>query len=155
MNLVWKNSVSPQGVLRIRQSLSHQRFMANSPHSEQGHIVPYLYFQRDQRQNNDPSRQLIFLNVSLRASFLFFETIFPDGNSEFEIHDVISKDHELSTVTATTAQCLRFFVSAGGGGTHTCGNSCLGRRFLWAARSGHIHKARQEARWDRAPIYCV
>lgn len=38
-----------------------------------------------------------------------------------------------------------------GGGTH--GNSCLGRRFLWASRSGHIHTARQEARWDRPPIY--
>lgn len=39
------------------------------------------------------------------------------------------------------------------GGTR--GNSCLGRRFLWASRSGHIHKDRPEARWDSAPIYRI
>lgn len=161
MNFVWKNSVSPKGVLWIKQSLSHQRFMANSPHSEQGHIVPYLYSQNDQTWK----WSLPTVNISkclAESQFFVIQTVLPDAllgritHSEFEIHDVISADWVWTELwhgdysAISPFPCLRRTV---GGGTR--GNSCLGRRFLWASRSGHIHKARQEARWDGTPIYCI
>lgn len=160
MNFVWNNSASPKGVLWIKQSLSHQLFMANSPHSEQGHIPPCSLFILPEwsKVKNDPFRQLIFLNVLQRANFVLFK-LFSQmhllghiTHSEFEIHDVISTDcvwPELWDGDYSTTSLFPCLWRTLDGGTR--GNSCLGRRFLWASSSGPIHKSRQEARWDRTP----
>lgn len=57
MYFVWKSSVSPKGV--CYGSNSHSVTRANSLHSGQGHIVPYLW----SKVKYDPFRQLIFLRA--------------------------------------------------------------------------------------------
>lgn len=84
----------------------------------------------------------------------FIKTFYP-----FKIWNSWCDTHRLC-VSRALKQWLQhnFFISShlqNGRIGGTRGNSCLGRRFLWASRSGHIHKARQGARWDRAPIYWV
>lgn len=154
MNFAWKNSLPPTGVLRIKQSLSHQSFMANSPHSEQGHIVPHIYIPR---MIKGEKWSLPTVNISkclAESQFCVIQTIFPDAFITYS--EIWNSWCDIHRLCVSWALRLRRNLSVSwclGGGTR--GNSCLGRRFLWASRSGHIHAARREARWDRPPIYCV
>lgn len=45
----------PKGCVMDQTVTQSPAFTANSPHSEQGHIVPYLYSQNDQKGKMIPS----------------------------------------------------------------------------------------------------
>lgn len=89
----------------------------------------------------------------IESQFCVIQTVFPDtfirtyytfrtSNLRRDLHRCCEpRDDDYSVFSLFL--CLSRMV---GGGTR--GNSCLGRRFLWASRSGHSHKARSEATWD-------
>ena len=101
------------------------------------------------------------VNISkclFESQFCVIQTVFPDAfirtyypcriwNSWCYIHGLRAErwDGDCSVI-APFPRVWRMVAA------RTRGNSCLGRRFLWASRSGHIHKARQEARWDRTSL---
>lgn len=128
--------------------------MANSPHSEQGHIVPHIYIPR---MIKGEKWSLPTVNISkclAESQFCVIQTIFPDAFITYS--EIWNSWCDIHRLCVSWALRLRRNLSVSwclGGGTR--GNSCLGRRFLWASRSGHIHAARREARWDRPPTVWV
>lgn len=79
-----KKQCFPKGCV-TDQTVTHQRFMANSPHWTKSYCSLFIFPEGSKAKQ----WSLMTVNISkclTESQFSVFETIFPDGNSEFEIH---------------------------------------------------------------------